>query len=217
MFCLLAGVWLLSAPHAANAQIIRTWGAPVDGSWTDPAKWVPAGVPGINDVVEIAAANTPYTVTLQGTVSIAKLNIGNGATLLVNGTPLKSSALLRVANGIANAGTLRLESSGGGQASNILLTGGTLVNTGSLEVNTGSGGQRLITADLNNQGQVQINAPLVSNKANGVYTNSGTWVVAAGQTLNIAGGYQVFNQSGGTLQADGELALRSATFNFNGG
>lgn len=217
MFCLLAGLSLWSAPQAADAQLTRSWAAPVNGAWTDPTKWAPAGVPGVNDIVEIAAASTPYTVTLQGAALIAKLGIGNGATLLVNGHPAKSNALLRVANGIANAGTLRLESSGGVYAANVLLTGGTLVNTGLLEVNAGTGGQRLITADLNNQGQVQINAPLIFNKANGVYTNSGIWVVAAGQTLSITGGYQVFTQNSGTLSAEGELVLRSATFNYNGG
>ena len=217
MFCLLAGLSLWSAPQAADAQLTRSWAAPVNGAWTDPTKWAPAGVPGVNDIVEIAAASTPYTVTLQGAALIAKLGIGNGATLLVNGNPTKSNALLRVANGIANAGTLRLESNGGVYAANVLLTGGTLVNTGLLEVNAGTGGQRLITADLNNQGQVQINAPLIFNKANGVYTNSGIWVVAAGQTLSITGGYQVFTQNSGTLSAEGELALRSATFNYNGG
>jgi len=137
--------------------------------------------------------------------------------LLVNGNPAKGNALLRVANGITNAGTLRLESSGGAQASSILLTGGVLVNTGALEVRPGSGGQRLITADLNNQGQVQISAPLTFNKASGLYTNTGTWNIAPGQTLSITSGNQVFNQNGGVLQAEGELALRSATFSFNGG
>ncbi|MCC7263932.1 MAG: T9SS type A sorting domain-containing protein [Candidatus Latescibacteria bacterium] len=135
----------------------------------------------------------------------------------MNGNPTKGSALLRVASGITNAGTLRLESSGGAQASSILLTGGTLVNTGLLEVNTGSGGQRLITADLSNQGQVQISAPLTFNKANGIYLNTGSWVIAAGQILTITSGNQSFNQNSGILQADGELSLRSATFGFNGG
>ena len=174
-------------------------------------------MPGVNDVVDIGAGSGAYNVSLQGAVLIAKLTIGSAATLVVNGNPAKGNALLRVANGIANAGILRLESSGGAQASSILLTGGTLVNTGVLEVKAGSGGQRLITADLNNQGQVQISAPLTFNKANGVYTNTGTWAIATGQVLSITSGNQAFNQNNGTLQAEGELALRSATFGFNGG
>jgi hypothetical protein len=216
-YCLLAGLALFAAPHAAEAQATKYWAAATDGAWSDPSKWVPAGVPGASDIVEISAAGVPYTVSLQGAVSVAKLSLGNAATLVVNGNPAKGNALLRVANGIANAGTLRLESSGGTQASNLLLTGGVLVNTGLLEVKTGSGGQRLITADLNNQGRVQISAPLTFNKANGVYTNSGEWTIAPGQTLSITSGNQVFNQNSGTLRADGELALRTATFSFNGG
>jgi len=188
MICLLAGMVLLAVPHLATAQTTKSWAAAADGAWSDPSKWVPAGVPGVSDQVEISATGASYTVTLEGAVSVAKLTNGSSSTFLVNGNPAKGNALLRGANGIINAGTLRLQSSGGAQASSILLTGGDLVNTGALQVKPASGGQRLITADLNNQGQVQISAPLSFNKARAVYTNTGIWNIAPGQTLSITSG-----------------------------
>ncbi|MCC7265239.1 MAG: hypothetical protein IT369_22255 [Candidatus Latescibacteria bacterium] len=209
---------LLFSPLSAHAAL-KSWSAAVDGAWDDPAKWSPAGVPAATDSVRIAAAGT-YTVTLQGSVAVAQLSVGgNGGnpTLWVQGSTARGNAALRVNGGAANAGVIRLESTGGATTANLTLPTGTLVNQGTIEINAGSGGQRQLSADLDNQGTFRVNAAALLNKVGGVYTNQGEFRVQTGQSLTISGGSQVFNQNGGTLVVDGAMPLTSVTFNFNGG
>jgi len=138
--------------------------------------------------------------------------------LLVKGSLAGGHALWRLAESVTNEGLIRLESSGGALGSNLLLASGTLVNQGRIEVNAGSGGQRLIMANLDNQGIFRNNAQLKFNKSRWVYTNSnGKFRVEAGQSLTIASGLQVFNQNGGDLVVDGNMNLSTMTFNINGG
>ena len=209
---------LLLSPLSAHAAL-KSWSAAVDGSWDDPAKWSPAGVPAPTDSVRIAAAGT-YTVTLQGSVIVAQLSVGgNGGnpTLWVQGSSAKGNAALRVNGGGTNAGVIRLESTGGATTANLTLPSGTLTNQGTIEINAGTGGQRQLSADLDNQGTFRINAAALLNKVGGVYTNQGELRVQAGQSLTITGSNQVLNQNNGTLVVDGDLLLTSVTFNFNGG
>ena len=214
---LAAALALLPAP--ALAQQVKAWAAPVDGAWTDPARWSPPGVPTALDFVEITAAGN-YTVALQGAGSAAFLAIGGAGgnpILAVQGASAKGNASLRVSAGINNAGTLRLESSEGVYAANLTVAGGALVNRGSIEVYAGSGGQRLFAGDLRNLGRFVVDAPLQFSRSGGVYLNAGQFIVEAGRTLNISGASQVFRQQGGDLKIRGELSLASMAFDFGGG
>ncbi|MCC7261350.1 MAG: hypothetical protein IT369_02395, partial [Candidatus Latescibacteria bacterium] len=219
---LLAGVLaavlaLLAA--AAEAQQLKAWAAPVDGSWSDPARWSPPGVPSALDFVEITTPGV-YTVSLQGAGAAALLTIGGqggNPILAVQGASAKGNASLRVTGGLDNAGTLRLESSEGAYAANLTLVSGALVNRGAVEVYAGSGGQRLWSGDLRNLGRFSVDAPLQFSKSGGVYLNAGQFFVEAGRTLSISGANQVFRQQDGALKIRGELSLASMSFDFDGG
>jgi len=126
---------------------------------------------------------------LRGTCTLDG-NVGPGQTLWVNGSPTGGSGYLQAAAGVTNAGTLRLES---------------------------SGGQRQFSADLDSQGSLTINAPTAFTKCGGVYANSRSLTIASGQSLAIASGNQIFKQSGGTLDAQGEFRLTAVPFNYHGG
>ena len=207
------------AVPAEAAACTRSWALPVDGTWTDAARWSPAGVPGPTDDVCITLAGT-YTVTLNGGRSIRSLTLGDAAnagvqTLWIQGTAAQA-ALLTSSSGITSWGSMRLESTGGAQASGLSLVSGVLTNWGTLEVSTGSGGSRQVSASLVNHGRVVLGTSTQFQKNLGVYTNDGVFAVTPGNLLTIIGLSQTFNQNGGTLSLGG-LELTSATFNFNGG
>ncbi len=219
---LLSGLFaalLALLPAPTLAQQVKTWAAPVDGAWSDPARWSPAGVPTASDFVEITTTGT-YTVTLQGAGNAAFVTLGGTGgtpTLWVQGGSAKGNASLRVTGGIDNAGVIRLESSEGAYTANLTLTSGALVNRGTVVVNAGTGGQRLMSGDLHNLGRFSVDAPLQFSKAGGLYHNAGEFLVEAGRTLSISGANQVFDQRGGDLKILGELSLTSMTLNFKGG
>lgn len=94
---LLSGLFaalLALLPTPTLAQQVKTWAAPVDGAWSDPARWSPAGVPTANDFVEITTTGT-YTVTLQGAGDAAFVTLGGAGgtpTLWVQGGSAKGNA-----------------------------------------------------------------------------------------------------------------------------
>jgi hypothetical protein len=203
---------LLCIPLSAQAAV-KSWSAAVDGAWDDPAKWSPAGVPAATDSVRISAAGT-YTVTLQGGVAVARLNVGgNGGnpTLWVQGSTARGNPALRVNGGVTNAGVIPLGSTGGVTTANLTPLAGTLVNPGTIEINAGTGGQRQLSADLDTRGTFKVNAAALFNKVNGVYTDQGELRVETGQSLAIPGGNQVFNQSSGALVPDDTLNVALGT------
>jgi hypothetical protein len=113
------------------------------------------------------------TDTLSGDVSV-------GQTLWVQGGGSGLNTTVTAATGFTNAGTIRLESiTSAGFNSNLTVYGGMLTNaaTGTIQVNAGSGGGRLFTDSL---------------------TNQGTLAVAAGTTLTVdLSGGKVLTQAGG--------------------
>ena len=102
---LLSGL-MLQLPDAAQAAV-KSWSSAVDGLWQDPARWSPAGVPAATDTVRLEAPGT-YTVTLQGSATVARLSVGGtGSTpvLWLQGGRARGNAVLRIGDGASNAGT----------------------------------------------------------------------------------------------------------------
>lgn len=232
-------VFLTVGSHTVHAAT-RSWIAPVSGSWTDPTRWTPSGVPGPTDDVQITVDGT-YTVTLTGSQSVNSVTVGQAGntgvqTLWIQGLPTLV-ATLTAATGFTNFGTLRLESASGFGASNLIVTSGTLTNAsgGVVNVNPGLGGPRTVTANIDNQGSINSNYFLTLNKSGGVYNNTGTIGVASGYTLTVSGGTlnqsgtftvtgsavfntsSTVNQNGGSLGVPGLLTVNTGALNLNGG
>lgn len=156
------------------------------------------------------------TVFAEGSSTIA--NLSNTGLLTVRGVS-GLNAGLTVSNPFANTGTLVLTSQVNAAAN--LAVGGSGVFTngasGEFRIEAGAGGQRLVDASVQNSGAVNINGDATYARASGLHTNTGAYTISTGRTLTISGNSQRFEQNGGTLAVDGELAVNSATFRLQGG
>jgi hypothetical protein len=85
---LVAAILAASSAGAAGAQV-KSWNAGT-GDWSSPAKWSPAGIPGVGSLVflgnTLAAQNAP--VELDVNASVASLEITDGMQLTVETSQL---------------------------------------------------------------------------------------------------------------------------------
>lgn len=137
-----------------------------------------------------------------------------------------ASAYITAATGFTNDGTIVLEDSSGNSARDaaLIVDSGTLVNstsgviTVSSDANPNAGQpDRNISANVTNNGLINLNEDTFFTKAGAAFTNNGTVNIAAGKTLVLSGLNQVFNQDAGTVSVGGGLTMSGDTFNFNGG
>jgi len=139
--------------------------------------------------------------------------IATGQTLWISGRDIGGHATVTLTNGVTNAGTIRLESIDGGWQSH--LTGNfTNQSGGVVETFAGTGGSRLISGAIENQGTLSIN---IATTLNGTFTNSGAVSVAANQRLIHNGANAVFIHNGGAFALTGAYELYSGRLDFNGG
>jgi hypothetical protein len=176
----------------------------------------------LNNLGTVLAA--PGTNVLNGAVANQI-----GALLELNGN--NGFADVTVADGFVNDGTIEL--TGTSWAGRLTVTNGALVNNtaGTLEAVGGVG--NVLTAALDNQGAVQVDAPLTINKASAAHQNGGTItlgagnltltqsgttptfttsgdvVLGAGRTWSVSGG--VLSYAGGKIEGNGTLALSGVT------
>lgn len=165
-------------PALQAATCTKSWAAAVSGLWTDGSKWAPAGAPAAGDDVCIGVDGT-YTVTLDGTASVNSLTVGGGGNQQILALSVAAGAVsLTVANGLTNTATLTMARNGCcADASFVLtVTSGALVNSGTLNAIFDFPGAvtHTITADVQNSGTFN-GGGLTLNRANGSFTNSGTW------------------------------------------
>ncbi|MGH7679363.1 MAG: beta strand repeat-containing protein, partial [Gemmatimonadaceae bacterium] len=165
---------------------------------------------GLSQDVNISGGGTLVihgVVALNGPVQL------NGGELRVEGDPTGGSAQVVFGNTITNSGLIVLTSVTGGFASQITMNSGSLVNTtdGTISSDPGAGGARFITAQLDNQGVLDINASLTLNRLDAQHTNSGGVDVSANLTvtLNAAGSFT--NTSSGTMQLLGSSRIFGVT------
>ena len=218
-----AGGVLLSrgAPSGAGPVCTRSWASAVDGSWADPARWSPAGVPTAADDMCITASGT-YTVTLTGSRAANSIQVGSSgaglATLAVEGVGCSASAQLDVTGTaeVFGRGRLDLTSSGCGAVQSVVQTGGGLTNDGSVRTVAGVGGTRYLRGDVLNRGSVSIGAPTEFDTAGTTWDNQGP--VAVDAALAVRGG-PTFIARSGTIASSGAgaLTVSGASFEQRGG
>jgi hypothetical protein len=141
-------------------------------------------------------------------------DIAAGQSVWVNGNGSAGDANLSVATSFTNNGSLRIESAVSNFASTMTVNGGTFTNAASVLVGAGSGGSRVITGAVTNNGTVDFN---LNTSWAGTFTNNGTVNVATNQKLTNSG-TQSFNQNGGAINVTGAFEISSTgTLNYNGG
>jgi hypothetical protein len=148
----------------------------------------------INAQVQVTASPPEGMVT---TIPLAGNNntlLGDnlaGTTLWVQGRSFYGDAILRLAAGASNAGTILLETSSGGYDSNLVIPSipsGTFTNApdGVIQVNQGAGGGgRTITGDIVNAGTMEVNTGLTVVGNSLGFTNDTTGVLTATGSMNV--------------------------------
>ena len=194
----------------ASATSVVTWTSPVSGTWETGSNWSDLSTPAAPEYVNIAQ---PVKVTVEGSESADGLRIGAGAIL-----NLASGATLEVSQGIADFGTLRINSSGSDPKLAIngtvyLLNNGTLAMVGPTDENLiiGVAGTDAKLVNVNNTitgsgtiGQGDGALTLVNGK-NGTIeatpllaSNSGLLIIDTGNRVSNSG--TMTAAAGGTLQ-----------------
>ena len=177
---------------------------------------------------------------IRGAVSFnGDVNTTAGSTFRIEGDAFFSSATATVQNDFVNLGTIELTAiNGSGTTAQLNVTNGALLNAVGATINVlaGNGGTRVIGAELDNQGTLNISQPLSLSKASAAHQNSGTIdisggdvnvtqtgtspsfgtsgsiAVAAGRTFAITGG--LFDFAGGTLGGTGTVSWSGGTLNL---
>ena len=142
-----------------------------------------------------------------------------GGTLRMEGNGTGGTGALTVANGFTNDGVIELASVSG-FSSSLTVTAGTLTNsaTGVINILTG-GGSRTLTAQLDNQGALNLSQALTISKTDAAHVNSGTIdLTAANLTVTQTGTGPIFTHTGAiTLGASRTWTVTGGTLDIMAG
>ena len=134
-----------------------------------------------NDVVN-APLNNQATGTITVLPGTSNLNgaVTQAGTITQNGN--NGDAVLVVANGFTNTGTMEL--TGTSWEGVLTITAGTLTNSATGTIQTVAGVDNRITGSINNQGTITVGAPLALN---GTVTHADGAILQGTATLNLLG------------------------------
>jgi len=204
--------------NACRAQdTTANWFSETSGNWTAASLWSTNpnypnnGTPsGTNYAAVISATGgTPYTVTLDSTITLDTLSIGSSdATLELLGTAANDTAL-QINTSMTNGGDLLLSDDGSGTAP-ALYGSGTLTNSssGTLEAAAGGGGGRVIALPVDNQGTVTIDPGVTLSLESTAFTQESGGAINGGGTMSLMGGVLNLNA---TLNPSADLSFLAET------
>lgn len=142
-------------------------------------------------------------------------NVPADVTIALEGNGVAGNASLAPAVPVANFGTIRLTSTGGGWASGIA-AGSTLTNAGTLSAVVGSGGARFVRSNVVNNATltVETGTPMLVDQPGALLTNAGSLTVDG--SLAVSAGAGISAQSG-SISGAGNVLVTSGTTTFTGG
>ncbi|MDP7016307.1 MAG: Calx-beta domain-containing protein, partial [Pirellulaceae bacterium] len=164
------------------------------------------------------------TFRMRNTGGTLSGNIAPAQTVRLEATSTLHSTVTSAAS-FTNNGNIVLEQTGAASSENVTLNvtaGNTLTNSASGVITVVDDGSdaavdRIITANIVNDGVINIDEKTSFALANSVMTNNANFNIATGQTFSITAASGVFTQDAGTLSVVGALTMSADTFNFNGG
>ncbi len=189
------------------------------GTFTDTTVGVSFTNTGTTTVADVTfddtMTNSAGTLTFNLTTAInGAFSNASGANVSIVGTRF-TDAVLTVANGFTNAGTIVLTDTTGNavKVASLTVTNGTLTNTGEIQIDDpfGGGATRTLNLVLDNQGTLDVNTSATLSTSGAAHVSSGIFDIASGVTLTVTG-TSLTNQSAGTLQGDGTLNVSGLTF-----
>ncbi|MDH3367317.1 MAG: hypothetical protein OEO17_05700, partial [Gemmatimonadota bacterium] len=181
------------------------WISPVDGNWSDGAKWSSGAPPAPSDTVYIRQDGN-YTVTLDVAATVKALEMGGsvgtqifaqpGNTLTVDSAATFGPTVVTDLSGgeVTGAGTVDILGAMSWSGGTLSGAGTTRVGPGATLTITGAGAKFLDSRTLVNQ-------------------DTGVWDAAGTGALVVTNGATLHNQAGATLtlQADGALVYNGGT------
>lgn len=171
------------------------------------------GIPFMYNTVLNTTSSGSGTINLLGNSTITgTVGVNKGVNVFASGLNTNVTS----PSGFVNAGTMTMNTAGGGYVSSVSVTSGVFLNSGTLSSLPGTGGFRTIAGDFTNTGTFNVSSPTVFSKTNGVYNNSGGTINLT-SSLSYSGGSQVFNLNGGVINGGNNFSQSNATFNLNGG
>ncbi len=203
-----------------------SWKAPVNGDWSEPAKWSTGSVPSSSAEACITVAGT-YTVAAESSSSaleVKSLTVGGesgSATLSLRGLGCTTTTNFRATANITTTalGTIQLTNANGScsEGEDVNLNwGGTFANAGKITVAAGTaGGTRELDGALTNTGKISIG---VSTSSNSTLENKGS-ITVANEAILSSSSSTVTNGTGGSVTDTGTGALEvdSGTVNQGAG
>ena len=139
-----------------------------------------------NGLLSVASTVTQAsTVGAFGASSVLVNNLSPSVTVWVEGRSSFGDAILNLPSSASNAGTILLESSNNTYQSNIATGSSTLTNLGTIHSSLGSGGNRIISGTLNNQGTIAVDSNDYLEITGTFYAAGGT-ITGPGYLYNTA-------------------------------
>lgn len=159
-----------------------------------------------------AAATGTAMFTMRG-ASTLNGNTSPAQKIAIEGMRVGTGVLaasLSSPNGFTNAGMITLTSGGpitGTADATLIVSAGTLNNTGLIETVVGNGGNRTITANLVNDGTINLGANVNFNKSGGLYTNNNSITFNGSDRTLIVSAGTFKNVNPGTITGGGTLSI----------
>lgn len=171
------------------------------------------------DLVLDPAGTDPVSLMLTRNGARVRGRLNANQSLWIRGDTRGGHTTALFPEGFRNAGSLRLESVGGGYTTSIQVEGGPFENLaeGTLLVRRGAEGSRVLGTELVNDGLVSFQWHTSLGKPDAVHVNRGTLSIQPGIGLGLAGQNQRFRQASGLLDIQGGLDISAMPFDYLGG
>jgi hypothetical protein len=170
--------------------------------------------------VKVTASTVNTSLSNSGSLQVqlgsstfngAFTNTSAGTVTVLAGLNAFVDATLKVANGFTNDGLIVMTAGPNfvGTASTLIVASGTLTNAadGTINSSAGTGGARILNAQLDNQGVMNISQPLTLAANSAAQQNSGTINITGGLTINQSGAASSFTNTGTINASGGDLTV----------
>jgi fibronectin-binding autotransporter adhesin len=180
-------------------------------------------------VLHVRASTISAPLVNQATIQVTGSSAFNGgftnpsgATVRILGNNVYGQAFLTVGTSFTNGGAITLTDTTSSYGATLTMPAGTtLTNAAGATIDAAAGfaGSRTLTVELDNQGTVTLNRPLLLNRTSAAHQNSGTIAVSGGDfTLSQTGIAPSFTSSGSILIGSGRtFAVTGGAFNYAAG
>ena len=168
------------------------------------------------DIATWRPASQPSVLPVYGTGNRWVGDVFPGYTVWIRGTTGWGLARLTAPEGFVNHGTIRLETANNDfadRSSHLTVTAGVLRNAvdGRIEILPGAGDGRQLSAELRNEGVLQVATTASLGRVGAAHANTGTIRIEGGATLTVSGS-GLEQTATGRLEGVGTLDVQGVAY-----